>query len=154
MNSLLFIVLTTTVALLNALEKITGIPKVVGVVITSLTVYSVFWWVFGPGLLCNLLGFLYPAYASFKAVESPDKDDDTQWLTYWVVYAFFNVLEAFSDVILFWMPFYYSLKFGILIWLFLPNTRGADVVYKIILQPLMAANQDRFDAAFNTGDDE
>merc|ERR1712093_264804 len=28
----------------------------------------------------NILGFVFPAYASIKAIESADKGDDTQWL--------------------------------------------------------------------------
>lgn len=138
------------IALLNAFEQATGIPKLVGLTTVTLTLYTVFWWVFGPGLLCNLVGFVYPAYASFKAVESPEKEDDTQWLTYWVVYACFNVLESFSDVILFWVPFYYSFKFGALIWMFLPNTRGADVLYKLVLRPMMLYNQDALSSFRNT----
>lgn len=35
-----------------------------------------------------LVGLAYPSYLSFKAVESPAKTDDVQWLTYWTVYAF------------------------------------------------------------------
>lgn len=45
-----------------------------------------------------------------KAIESNVKEDDTQWLTYWVVYGLFSVLEAFSDIFLFWFPFYYLSK--------------------------------------------
>lgn len=42
-----------------------------------------------------------------KAIESPSKEDDTVWLTYWVVYALFGLAEFFSDLLLFWFPFYY-----------------------------------------------
>jgi hypothetical protein len=45
-----------------------------------------------------------------KAIESPNKDDDTQWLTYWVVYGVFSIAEFFSDLFLSWFPFYYMLK--------------------------------------------
>lgn len=45
-----------------------------------------------------------------KAIDSEDKDDDTQWLTYWVVFAFFSVIEFFTDTVLSWMPFYFLLK--------------------------------------------
>ncbi|PIO53007.1 hypothetical protein TELCIR_25678, partial [Teladorsagia circumcincta] len=33
-------------------------------------------------LVCNFMGFIYPAYVSIKAIETATKDDDTQWLTY------------------------------------------------------------------------
>ncbi len=74
-------------------------------------------------LLVNLVGFVYPAYASFQAIESPQKDDDVQWLTYWVVFSFFNVLEFFSDLLLFWVPFYFVFKVIGLIYLFAPQTK-------------------------------
>ena len=45
-----------------------------------------------------------------KAIESPNKDDDTQWLTYWVVYGVFSIAEFFSDLFLSWFPFHYMLK--------------------------------------------
>ena len=45
-----------------------------------------------------------------KAVESVNKDDDTQWLTYWVVYAAFSIVEYFSDIFLSWFPLYFLLK--------------------------------------------
>uniref|UniRef100_A0A8C9IBR6 Receptor expression-enhancing protein n=1 Tax=Piliocolobus tephrosceles TaxID=591936 RepID=A0A8C9IBR6_9PRIM len=47
-----------------------------------------------------------------KAIESPSKDDDTVWLTYWVVYALFGLAEFFSDLLLSWFPFYYVGKVG------------------------------------------
>ena len=47
---------------------------------------------------------------SCKAIESEDKSDDTLWLTYWVVFAFFGVMEYFTDILLWWIPFYFFLK--------------------------------------------
>jgi receptor expression-enhancing protein 5/6 len=41
-------------------------------------------------------------YQSFKAVESSNKEDDTQWLTYWVVFSAFSFLEFWADIILWW----------------------------------------------------
>lgn len=49
-------------------------------------------------------------YFRCKAIDSVDKDDDTQWLTYWVVYAVFGILEYFTDILLSWIPFYFLLK--------------------------------------------
>lgn len=45
-----------------------------------------------------------------KAIESPGKDDDTRWLTYWVVYAAFLLVETFTDIFFFWIPFYSFIK--------------------------------------------
>jgi hypothetical protein len=61
-------------------------------------------------LLCNFIGFVYPALESIKAIESRNKDDDTKWLTYWVVYAYLSTIEFFSDILLSWFPFYWLAK--------------------------------------------
>ena len=47
--------------------------------------------------------FAYPAYCSIQALESKTKGDDTQWLTYWVVFAAFSVIEYFADFIAGWV---------------------------------------------------
>ena len=65
---------------------------------------------FAAQIICNFIGFLYPAYESIKAIESSSKSDDTKWLTYWVVYSSFIVVEFFSDYLLFWIPFYSAFK--------------------------------------------
>ena len=52
---------------------------------------------------------VYPPL-SCQAIDSEDKDDDTQWLTYWVVYAAFGIIEYFTDIFLGWVPFYFLAK--------------------------------------------
>ena len=50
------------------------------------------------------VGVLYPAYASFKTLESPADDDDKQWLTYWVVYALTTSVEEAAETVLQFFP--------------------------------------------------
>ncbi|BFZ20823.1 hypothetical protein BsWGS_23862 [Bradybaena similaris] len=97
--------------------------------------------------LCNLIGFLYPAYASVKAIESHDKDDVTKWLTYWVVYSVYSHLEFFFDILLSWLPFYWFLKCAFLVWCFLPVPwSGSHMIYYLLIRPFILSHQDNIDA--------
>mmetsp|Transcript_12890 Transcript_12890/g.22273 ORF Transcript_12890/g.22273 Transcript_12890/m.22273 type:complete len:148 (-) Transcript_12890:710-1153(-) len=78
---------------------------------------------------CYIVGFLYPAYASFHALRSPSQEDDRQWLIYWIIYALCNVFEFFLDLVIFWLPFYYEFKVFFILWLQLPQFRGAEWLY-------------------------
>lgn len=86
--------------------------------------------------ITNIIGILYPAYWSIKAIESKETDDDKQWLTYWTVFSLFIILELFCGVFLRFIPFYFFIKLAFLIWLFMPNTQGAVFVYNNFLRKL------------------
>jgi len=98
-------------------------------------------------LLTNLIGFAYPAYASFKAIESTDLNGNTQWLTYWVVFASFTMVEYFSCTLLYYFPLYYPTKMLFLLWCFLPQTQGAAWVYRTIVRPFLMTHESKIDAS-------
>jgi len=99
----------------------------------------------GADFICNLVGLLYPMYASLKAIETKDTADDTQWLVYWIVYGLFSFLETFVDLILYWVPFFYPIKIAFLIWCMHPMTKGATVLYNSFLRDLFKAHEDKID---------
>jgi len=73
-----------------------------------------------------------------KALDSPGSHDDQQWLTYWVVFSLLHIVETFSDVLIYWFPFYYTFKTVFILYLILPQTRGAAVLYNKVVRPTFA----------------
>lgn len=95
----------------------------------------------GGVLISNLIGFLYPAYASFEALETITAKDDQLWLTYWIIFSFFSVIEVFPDSLLSWFPFYFLLKSVFLVWCYAPQTQGARLLYQGFVRPVLLTLQ-------------
>ncbi|RMB92818.1 hypothetical protein DUI87_30712 [Hirundo rustica rustica] len=120
-------------AVLERIETKTGVPAPVSPPATG-AVPSGYFYLQGADLL-------------IKAIESPSKDDDTQWLTYWVVYGIFSIAEFFSDIFLSWFPFYYMLKCGFLLWCMAPSpSNGAEFLYHRIIRPFFLKHEAQLDS--------
>ena len=91
----------------------------------------------GNTYITCLLGVAYPCFMSFLALESEGADDDKQWLTYWVVFGLFNIVDQFAGFILTFIPFYFFLKLIFLVWLFHPVSCGATTIYNLYILPNM-----------------
>merc|ERR1711934_807859 len=105
---------------------------------------------FGAQLLCNFIGFLYPAYRSIKALETSSKSDDTQWLMYWVVFSLFSVVEFFSNTVVGWVPFYWLIKCAFLLWCMSP-LEGSSVIYTRVIRPYFLKHESAIDDAVRKG---
>mmetsp|Transcript_3916 Transcript_3916/g.5400 ORF Transcript_3916/g.5400 Transcript_3916/m.5400 type:complete len:170 (+) Transcript_3916:72-581(+) len=103
-------------------------------------------------LISNLIGFVYPVYATIRALESKSTDDDKDWLIYWVVFSAFFVAENFVEVVLYWIPFFYPLKVTFLLWCMSPQYKGAEKVYNLVLKRLVLKGNSVLDEALKTAD--
>jgi len=103
------------------------------------------WW--PTKFIAMLVGVLYPSIESYKALKTENKDDDSQWLSYWIIFSLFTLVEFFLDIVLAWIPLYYEAKLIAILYLALPQTRGAlklfqdhqdklDLLYKQAIEQL------------------
>ena len=87
---------------------------------------------------CTALGYAYPAYECFKAIERGASVDELRvWCTFWLVLGLWTALEPLLDVTLFWLPLYYEAKVAFSVALWHPRTRGATYLYESFVQPTL-----------------
>jgi len=127
------------------LEEKTGVHKtrlaIAGMVVGAFLLV----WLFSFAALCDTLAFVYPCYKSFKALRSQDADEHTFWLTYWVVYGLFDLVEIVCDAFLAWFPFYAFSKGVFLICCFHSRIRLCVVIYDLVIRPLFRRSEDSLD---------
>lgn len=114
----------TKYPLLNTFEQRTQVPKsyaFLGALVLLIVLHAINAF---ASPVSNLLGWALPAYLSVKALESPGHNDDIQWLTYWVVFGFFNFTESFAlRAVLYYFPWYFACKTLFILYLQLPAFR-------------------------------
>lgn len=95
-------------------------------------------------------GLLYPAYSSFKTIRSANVKHYVRWMMYWTVFALFSAAEWVADFWISWLPFYYEIKVLLVIWLMSSYTKGASVIYRRILHPLLSRRELEIDEWIDT----
>mmetsp|Transcript_11776 Transcript_11776/g.17834 ORF Transcript_11776/g.17834 Transcript_11776/m.17834 type:complete len:294 (+) Transcript_11776:55-936(+) len=121
-------------SLLDAVSKKTSIDKEILFVSIVSGVGLILLLVCGVNLLVDIAGFVYPLYASVKAIESADTADDKQWLTYWIIFTQFKIIESVADFLISFIPLYFLIKIAFLVWCYHPSFNGATVLYDIIIK--------------------
>ena len=92
---------------------------------------------FGTTILTLGITVLYPAAQSIKAIESKGKDDDKEWLTYWIIFGLFTLIDDFFGWILSIIPYFFWIKLAFFVFLFAPQTKGALKIYNTVAKPLL-----------------
>ncbi|XP_051529733.1 receptor expression-enhancing protein 3 [Myxocyprinus asiaticus] len=92
-----------------------------------------------------VFGNLYPAYYSYKAVKTKNVKEYVRWMMYWIVFALYTVVETITDLTIAWFPLYYEIKVAFVIWLLSPYTRGASLIYRKALHPLLSSKEREID---------
>uniref|UniRef100_A0A183UUB1 Receptor expression-enhancing protein n=1 Tax=Toxocara canis TaxID=6265 RepID=A0A183UUB1_TOXCA len=103
----------------------------------AMAVFVAGYLVFGSeaGLMCNLIGFIYPAFATLQMIESSAKEQAIPWLVYWTVFGAFSLTDFYAENIRGAFPVYWFCKAVFLLYLFLPQTCGAQKFYEKVVLP-------------------
>lgn len=99
-------------------------------------------------LVLNLLGVIYPTYRCWHLVKSQLHGQEEQlksWLTYWMIFGSFQVLDHWmaSDLFMFSRKKYNLYKLLILYWAQSPHSKGALLLYRHVIQKPIMKSLDR-----------
>ncbi|XP_054715508.1 receptor expression-enhancing protein 5-like [Uloborus diversus] len=134
-------------SVLHKVEEQTNIPG--AYIVSAFTACVIFFLVLTYGLhvLVDVVIVLYPSYKSFKALEDKNPQSISRWMEYWIVFAYYHVVENVLDnIFLSWMPGYKATKFLFLCWCFAPvRYNGAGAIYKGYIEPAFKHNEETAD---------
>jgi receptor expression-enhancing protein 5/6 len=101
--------------------------------------------VFGATILTLAITVLYPAAKSIQALETQSTDDDKEWLTYWIIFGIFTLLDDFAGFLLSMIPYYFWIKLAFFVYLFAPMTKGSQTIYNTVVKPLLDQYKDKIE---------
>mmetsp|Transcript_19182 Transcript_19182/g.37018 ORF Transcript_19182/g.37018 Transcript_19182/m.37018 type:complete len:236 (-) Transcript_19182:495-1202(-) len=123
--------------LLESVYNATGITPLylfvgLGIVTGALLIHT-----FGFGAFGRCFSFTYLVYVTFKVKEVHNENivtaDKIHWLSHWAFYGTWVFFDNVTGFFFYWIPYIDALKIMFLIWCLLPQTRGAQQVYYLII---------------------
>jgi len=96
----------------------------------------------GKEIFVLLVTVIYPSLNSIRAIDSNDEDDDKVWLTYWMIFGLFHVLETFFGFILYFIPYWSWIKIAFFTYLLLPQTNGVATIYNTVIKKFLSENKE------------
>eukprot|EP00471_Norrisiella_sphaerica_P000159 CAMPEP_0184483016 /NCGR_PEP_ID=MMETSP0113_2-20130426/4636_1 /TAXON_ID=91329 /ORGANISM="Norrisiella sphaerica, Strain BC52" /LENGTH=155 /DNA_ID=CAMNT_0026863141 /DNA_START=114 /DNA_END=581 /DNA_ORIENTATION=+ len=88
--------------------------------------------IFGQEFFTEVACFFPPALITLMKMSN-NTIDYSKWMTYWLIFNLFLVLESVTDYLKEWIPMYYWLKMMFLFWCFHSSTEGAKHIYSNVL---------------------
>merc|ERR1712137_250740 len=76
---------------------------------------------------------------------TPEKSDDLEWLTYWIIFAIFHVAAERVDIVMQIIPGWELLELFAVAWLWCPLTQGAALIFEKVLKPFVAKHEKAID---------
>ncbi|KAK5099770.1 hypothetical protein LTS08_005485 [Lithohypha guttulata] len=95
--------------------------------------------------IASVTTVLLPAYLSFKALRIGDPAQIQPWLLYFVVLSLALLAESWTVFIVGWLPFYSWFRLFFLLYLVLPQTQGAKLLYLTYLEPFISHHERQID---------
>ena len=120
--------------LMQSIEAKTGLNGYVVIGLLLICVILVYLNIF-ESFITNFIGTVYPGFCTIKSIEKKSKDKKN-WLTYWLIFGSFLIVDKFAVIIMKIIPFYFVLKILFLIWMFLPGSNGSAIVYNLLLKKI------------------
>jgi len=96
-------------------------------------------------LIASVTTILLPAYLSYKALRTNDPAQTHPWLIYFTILALTLLFESWALFIIGWIPFYSWLRLIFLLYLVLPQTQGAKILYLDYLEPYIVHHETAID---------
>ncbi|ORM41778.1 HVA22-like protein i [Babesia sp. Xinjiang] len=127
----------------------------------------------GTAMICDAAGLLYPGYKTYKVIKHFDGnpairraatqelngavgiDGSTPqeqlmfWAKYWVVYSLAFVFKYILFAVFFWFPFFDIFKLCFAVAMFHPKLKGAEVVFNLLVFPVLIQYEQRIDSALD-----
>ncbi|OCK83319.1 hypothetical protein K432DRAFT_322587 [Lepidopterella palustris CBS 459.81] len=88
---------------------------------------------------------LFPVFASYKALHTSDPALLSPWLMYFVTLSLLHLLESSFDFILGWIPFYAWLRLILHLYLVMPGSQGASLIYREHIDPFLRQHEIEID---------
>lgn len=140
-------------AFINDAAARLGVPRAVLALGAGVAVLAFFLFGLGASLVTLAVGVAFPAWTTFLALEGGDASPDAlrSALAYWLCFAALELAGPFLR----WLPMFTTAKIGLLVYLQVPATRGADYVFRSFLRPTLVrhrpAVEDMLSALFGAG---